>query len=136
MSMSPFLKGALGFLGCAGICTAAYQIGKRVGREEVLQEVEVEEKQIKYIPAPQPVVIDQPDQTVIPLDQKSEEALSPDEPQPSVAERVRKKHGIKNRFLTSTGVIKDLLRNPDNKKITATVEDGDVVVRISQKEGG
>ena len=44
--MSPFMKGALGFLGCAGIFGAAYAIGKRVGREETLKEVEMEEKQI------------------------------------------------------------------------------------------
>jgi len=128
--MSPFVKGALGFLGCAGICTVAYQIGKRAGRDEALDEVEREEKRdskqmvIKQVPQEativeaDPIVIDAPPQ------------------QPTAVERVREKkfHGLKSKIFGGAGVVKDLLGNPDGKKLIVTVEDGDVVARISQKE--
>ena len=139
--MSPFLKGALGFIGCAGICTAAYQIGKFIGREETLKEVEQEER---YISATQqvvvrevPVVAPQPEQKDIVTVESSEETevIPVQQPQTAV-ERVRKMHGFKNTIFGGTSVIKDLLKNPDGKKLVLTVEDGDVVARISQKEGG
>ena len=129
--MSPFTKGALGFLGCAGICTVAYQIGKRVGREEALDEVEKEEtRYLKPTAAPpvsQPeVIITDPDPVIV----------DPPPKEPAVVERVREKkfHGLRNKIFGGAGVVKDLFNNPDGKKLVVTVEDGDVVARISQKE--
>lgn len=134
--MSPFMKGALGFLGCAGIFGAAYAIGKHVGREETLKEVEMEEKQIAAQQS-EPVVapVSEPAKTIVPLNEAAEASLAVQSaPQPTPAEMVRKKHGLKNKFFGgTTSVIKDLLGNPDGKKLVVTVEDGDVVARISQK---
>ena len=131
--MSPFFKGALGFLGCAGICTVAYKIGKSVGREETLKEVEQEERimaaekkaseQVTVIPAQQPVEQTEIEETVV------------ESVQPTPVQNVRKRHGIKNKLFGTTGVIKDLIGNPEGKQMTVTMEDGDLVARISQKGG-
>lgn len=134
--MSPFMKGALGFLGCAGIFGAAYAIGKHVGREETLKEVEMEEKQIAAQQSePSAAPVSEPAKTIVPLNEAAEASLAVQSaPQPTPAEMVRKKHGLKNKFFGgTTSVIKDLLGNPDGKKLVVTVEDGDVVARISQK---
>ncbi len=134
--MSPFMKGALGFLGCAGIFGAAYAIGKHVGREETLKEVETEEKQIAAQQSePVAAPVSEPAKTIVPLNEAAEASLAVQSaPQPTPAEMVRKKHGLKNKlFGGTTSVIKDLLGNPDGKKLVVTVEDGDVVARISQK---
>lgn len=129
--MSPFMKGALGFLGCAGICTVAYQIGKRVGRDEALDEVEREEQRCSKT-----VVVDQtPKQEAVIVEADPIIVDAPPQ-QPTAVERVREKklHGLKNKIFGGAGVIKDLFSNPDGKKLVVTVEDGDVVARISQKE--
>lgn len=129
--MSPFMKGALGFLGCAGICTVAYQIGKRVGRDEALDEVEREEQRCSKT-----VVVDQtPKQEAVIVEADPIIVDAPPQ-QPTAVERVREKklHGLKNKIFGGAGVIKDLFGNPDGKKLVVTVEDGDVVARISQKE--
>ena len=135
--MSPFMKGALGFLGCAGIFGAAYAIGKHVGREETLKEVEMEEKQIaaQQVESVASAPVSEPQKTIVPLNEAAEASLAVQSaPQPTPAEMVRKKHGLKNKFFGgTTSVIKDLLGNPDGKKLVVTVEDGDVVARISQK---
>ena len=140
--MSPFVKGALGFLGCAGICAAAYKIGKSVGHEEALKEVEMEEQRCM---AAQTVVVREvpaaPQQTpvttaIIPASEPQE--IIPAEQPQTIVERVREKkmHGLRGTIFGGTSVIKDLMKNPDGKKLTLTVEDGDIVARISQKEGG
>ena len=135
--MSPFMKGALGFLGCAGIFGAAYAIGKHVGREETLKEVEIEEKQMAVQPQPEVVPVEQPKE-IVPLNEAAKEAMNApqtivvQQPQ-TAAERVRKMHGLKGKLFGGMSVVKDLLANPDEKMLTATVENGDVVVRISQK---
>lgn len=135
--MSPFMKGVLGFVGCAGICGAAYAIGKHAGREETLKEVELEErrmaakKQQTQVP-----VVQQPDNVVATqiVQNEPEEKV---EPVVTAAENVRKKHGIRNKLFGGVGVIKDLLGgNTEDKQLTMTVEDGDLVARISQKQGG
>lgn len=125
--MSPFMKGALGFLACAGVCTAAYQIGKKAGREEALDEVEREEK--RHSKSVQQTVQQETNQT------ESDPEIVDTAPQTAV-ERVREKkfHGIRSKIFGGAGVVKDLLNNPDGKKLIVTVEDGDVVARISQKE--
>ena len=136
--MSPFMKGALGFIGCAGLFGAAYAIGKKVGREETLKEVEQEEQKITA-PAPQPVVIKEVQVQKSP----SLVAVSNDEPvvveelpvpQETAVERVRNKNrGFKNKLFAGANAIKDLFGDPDGKKLIVTVEDGDVVARLSQK---
>ena len=128
--MSPFVKGALGFLGCAGICTVAYQIGKRAGRDEALDEVEREEKR----DAKQTAIKQLPQEPIIVGADPIVADTSPQ--QPTAVERVREKkfHGLKSKIFGGAGVVKDLLGNPDGKKLVVTVEDGDVVARISQKE--
>lgn len=133
--MSPFMKGVLGFIGCAGVCGAAYAIGKRVGREETLREVELEEKRIaaQKKPEPAPVVVIEKQESE-PVQEEPTEIIPV---QPTPAENVRKKHsGIKGKLFGGIGTIKDLLSSPEGKKLTMTVEDGDLVARISQKEGG
>lgn len=129
--MSPFMKGALGFLGCAGVCTVAYQIGKRVGRDEALDEVEREEKRYS-----KPAVVDQAPKQEAVIVEEEPIVVDATPQQPTAVERVREKkfHGLKNKIFGGAGVIKDLLGNPDGKKLVVTVEDGDVVARISQKE--
>jgi hypothetical protein len=135
--MSPFMKGVLGFVGCAGICGAAYAIGKHAGREETLKEVELEECRMaaKKLQT-STIVTQQPENTVVtPVAQNEPEEKV--EPVVTAAENVRKKHGIKNKLFGSVGVIKDLLGgNTEDKQLTMTVEDGDLVARISQKQGG
>lgn len=132
--MSPYLKGALGFLGCAGICTVAYKIGKSVGREETLKEVEQEERiMAAEKKAAEPVVVvqtQQPEEQIEVAEQAVETQL------PTPVQNVRKRHGFKNKIFGTTSVIKDLIGNPDGKQLTMTVEDGDIVARISQKQGG
>ena len=129
--MSPFMKGALGFLGCAGICTVAYQIGKRVGRDEALDEVEREEQRCSKT-----IAVAQPQKQEVAIIEAEPVVVDTPPQQPTVVERVREKklHGLKNKIFGGAGVIKDLLGNPDGKKLVVTVEDGDVVARISQKE--
>ena len=141
--MSPFVKGALGFLGCAGICTVAYQIGKYVGREETLKDVEREEKVLAAEQKVAESIVEQKEEPVekvdiLPNGAAEVTTVSPEEQpiQQTAVERVRKKHGIKNKIFSGTSVIKDLLGSPDNKQITVTFEEGDVVARISQKQGG
>ncbi len=135
MSLSPFFKGAIGFVGCASVCAIAYKIGKSVGREETLREVEQEERYIAAVQQVQPAVANESSQqTIIPLNQESAAALTDHQPQ-TVAERVRKMHGFRGAIFGGTSVIKDLLKNPDGKKLVMTVENGDIVARISQKEG-
>ena len=135
--MSPFMKGVLGFVGCAGICGAAYAIGKHAGREEALKEVEVEEQRMAVQKAKESVKVveKQPDipkePAVIEEEPKIENVI---ESQPTAAENVRKKHGVRNKFFGGVNVIKDLLGgNTDGKQLTMTVENGDIVARISQK---
>lgn len=130
--MSPFMKGALGFLGCAGVCTVAYQIGKRVGREEALDDVEREERKCS-----KPEVIEPAKKSEAPpIQPDEEEPVVVDAPQATAVERVREKksHGLRSKIFGGAGVIKNLINNPDGKKLVVTVEDGDVVARISQKE--
>ena len=133
--MSPFVKGALGFIGCAGICAAAYKIGKSVGREEALKEVEQEER---YIAAsiPQRTVIQEVPAPAVTTEQPAQASNVEIIPVPTPVERIREKkmHGIRGIF-GGTSAIKDLMKNPDGKKLTLTVEEGDIVARISQKEG-
>ena len=128
-NMNSFLKGALGFIGCAGISAAAYQIGKSVGRENTLREIEQEERLIsRHDMAPQEPIV-----------QNDIVVVDPPVPEPvsqATVEKVRKMHGWKSAIFGGTSAIKDLLKNPDNKKLVLTVENGDVVARISQKEGG
>lgn len=126
--MNSFLKGALGFIGCAGICAAAYQIGKSVGREDTLREIEqAEHPRVRRDPSKETEI--QPD--VVVVDAAESEPVSS-----ATVEKVRKMHGLRNTIFGGTSVVKDLLRNPDGKKLVLTVEDGDIVARISQKQGG
>lgn len=116
--MSPFMKGALGFLGCAAVCKVVYEIGKRKGKQEVIDDIE---RQVE------------PEQE----EHESKDAEENSEPRQVVidgkVEKVRRMHGIKNTLFGGGRVIKDLLKNPDGKQLTVTVEDGDVVARISSK---
>lgn len=136
--MSPFLKGALGFLGCAGLAGAAYAIGKKIGREETLKEVEQEEKNIAESYS-QPVVIKeipvQQNQTIIPMNENEEEVIQEEQAvQETAVERVRnKKRGFKNNLFGGISAVKSLFGDPDGKKLVVTVEEGDVVARFSQK---
>ena len=135
------MKGALGFIGCAGICGAAYAIGKHVGREETLKEVEMEEKRmaVKKAAETAPVAVAQPaEKSAEPVEKDIEEttAIVP-QTEATPAENVRRKHGVKNKLFGGIGVIKDILGgNADGKQLTMTVEGGDLVARISQKQGG
>ena len=133
--MSPFFKGVLGFFGCAAVTAVVYHIGKSVGREETLREIEAEERAMAVpvqaqVSAPQEQSADQ---------QENVENAAPVavpavvQPQQTPVEKVRKMHGIKNKIFGGGGIIKDLLQNPDNKKVLITVEDGDIVARISPK---
>lgn len=142
MQLSPFVKGALGFVGCAGVCAIAYKIGKSVGREETLREVDIVEREEKFAQAQvqQKMIIQEAPpvksdissaSAIIPIPE-TPEVIVPDQ---STAEKIRKMHGWRGTIFGGTSVIKDLLRNPDGKKLVLTVEDGDVVARISQKEG-
>lgn len=124
--MSPFMKGALGFLGCAGVCAVAYQIGKRVGREETVREIEQEEIRQRANNATVYDISNEPGQEII----------IPAEEQNTPIEKVRKMHGLKNKIFGGTSAIKDLLKNPDGKQLTMTVENGDIIARISKKQGG
>ena len=132
--MSPFMKGVLGFVGCAGVCGAAYAIGKHVGREETLKEVELEEKYIaiQSQPQPQPEPVKSIQQPIV-TEQESEVVETPKQ---TAVNQVRKMHGFKNKLFGGASVIKDLLGNPDDKQLTMTVENGDIIARISQKQGG
>lgn len=134
--MSPFMKGVLGFFGCAAVTAVVYHIGKNAGREETLREIEAEEQMMALRAQPmQPVITQESDS------QKTESNTTPYEiqtVQPAVqqqtpVEKVRKMHGLKNKILGGGGIIKDLLQNPDNKKVLITVEEGDIVARISPK---
>lgn len=117
--MSPFMKGALGFLGCAAVCKVVYEIGKRKGKQEVIDDIE------RHVG---------PEQQE---DGESKETEANNETRQVVidgkVEKVRRMHGIKNTLFGSGRVIKDLLKNPDGKQLTVTVEDGDVVARISSR---
>lgn len=138
--MGPFMKGVLGFVGCAGICGAAYAIGKHVGREETLKEVELEERRMAVQKPPEPIEVAQKD--IAPKQEDAENKMEEKntnliQPTVTAAENVRKKHGIKNKIFGGIGVVKDLLGgNTEDKQLIMTVEDGDIVARISQKQGG
>lgn len=120
--MNSYAKGAIGFLGCAALCGLVYEIGKRNGRNETLDELERQE----YIP-----------ENTTRKEEPEETSGNQQEQQQTViegkVEKVRRMHGIKNTIFGSGSVIKDLLRNPDGKQLTVTVENGDVVARISKK---
>lgn len=136
--MTPLMKGILGFVGCAGVCGAAYAIGKHVGREETLKEVELEELRmaVKKPVEPAKTENDTKTDTTESTEVKNEQATSV-QPIVTPSENVRKKHGIKNKLFGGVGMIKDILGgNTEDKKLTMTVEDGDIVARISQKQGG
>lgn len=116
--MSPFMKGAIGFLGCAAVCKVVYEIGKRKGKQEVIDDIE-RQTELEHD------------------DHETKEAEENGETKQVVidgkVEKVRRMHGIKNTLFGGGRVIKDLLKNPDGKQLTVTVEDGDVVARISSK---
>lgn len=116
--MSPFMKGALGFLGCAAVCKVVYEIGKRKGKQEVINDIERQTE---------------PEHE----EHENKESEESGETRQTVidgkVEKVRRMHGIKSTLFGGGRVIKDLLRNPDGKQLTVTVEDGDVVARISSK---
>lgn len=116
--MSPFMKGALGFLGCAAVCKVVYEIGKRKGKQEVIDDIERQTDQEQQ-------------------EHENKESEESGETRQTVidgkVEKVRRMHGIKNTLFGGGRVIKDLLKNPDGKQLTVTVEDGDVVARISSK---
>ena len=134
--MSPFMKGAIGFLGCAGIVGTAYVIGKKVGREEALKEVEYEERKIAESTPKVVVVNDIPNPPKETETKKENEDIPViQESQETAVDRVRnKKHGIKGKFMGGVNLVKDLLGgNADGKKLVVTMEDGDVVARLSQK---
>lgn len=136
--MSPFFKGVLGFIGCAGVCGAAYAIGKHAGREETLKEVELEERRMAAKKQSEQVQI-APKQEIVVQKEQEEKTDNTNVVQPVVtaSENVRKKHGIKNKLFGGINVVKDLLGgNTEDKQLTMTVEDGDIVARISQKQGG
>jgi hypothetical protein len=94
------MKGVLGFVGCAGVCGAAYAIGKHVGREEALKDVEIEErrmaaqkpqkilvpKEITPVEEPKPEVQNEPEEKSV--------TVIEEQPVVTAAENVRKKHGI------------------------------------------
>lgn len=138
--MSPFMKGAIGFLGCAGIVGTAYVIGKKVGREEALKEVEYEERKIAESTPKVVAVNDIPDPPKETETKKENEDIQviqeTQETQETAVDRVRnKKHGIKGKFMGGVTLVKDLLGgNADGKKLVVTMEDGDVVARLSQKK--
>ena len=133
--MSPFFKGVLGFFGCAAVTAVVYHIGKSVGREETLREIEAEERAMA-VPVQAQVSATQEQTTD---QQENVENTAPVtvpavvQPQQTPVEKVRKMHGIQNKIFGGGGIIKDLLQNPDNKKVLITVEDGDIVARISPK---
>jgi len=137
--MSPFVKGALGFIGCAGLFGAAYAIGKKVGREETLKEVEQEEQKIAEAPVQQTIIKELPVQQSPSIMPVAETESEPAEIIPVVTEtaveRVRnKRQGIKGKLFGGVNLVKDLLGgNADGKKLIVTMEDGDVVARLSQK---
>lgn len=143
MGMSPFVKGVLGFFGCAVLTTAIYHVGKSRGREEALRDVEREERyleavrkanaKIEEIKAKDILNTQREEEAIIPVEDVSSPPLV--EPQ-SAVERVRKMKGIKGTIFGGTSVIKELLRNPDGKKLVMTVENGEIVARISQNQGG
>ena len=116
--MSPFVKGALGFLGCAAICKVVYEFGRRQGKREVIDDIERQTEHEQE-------------------DRETKEAEENSETRQVVidgkVEKVRRMHGIKSTLFGGGRVIKDLLKNPDGKQLTVTVEDGDVVARISSK---
>lgn len=116
--MSPFVKGALGFLGCAAVCKVVYELGKRQGKQEVIDDIERQAESDRE-------------------DHETKEAEENGETRQVVidgkVEKVRRMHGIKSTLFGGGRVIKDLLKNPDGKQLTVTVEDGDVVARISSK---
>ena len=136
--MSPFMKGAIGFLGCAAIVGTAYAVGKKVGREETLKEVEREERKIAESAPKVITVVDdtpvQPKEIIQPVETQPEKVEDIPEQKETAAERVRnKKRGLRSKIFGGVNVVKDLLGDPDSKKLTVTVEDGDVVARLSQK---
>ena len=116
--MSPFMKGALGFLGCAAVCKVVYEIGKRKGKQEVIDDIERQTEQ------------EQEDHENKDTEENSETRQVVID---GKVEKVRRMHGIKNTLFGGGRVIKDLLKNPDGKQLTVTVEDGDVVARISSR---
>lgn len=134
--MSPFMKGVLGFFGCAAVTAVVYHIGKSAGREETLREIEAEEQMMALQAQPvQPAITQEPDSQKTEANTTSYEIqpIQPAVQQQTPVEKVRKMHGLKNKILGGGGIIKDLLQNPDNKKVLITVEEGDIVARISPK---
>lgn len=125
--MSPFMKGALGFLGCAGICAIFYQIGKAAGREETLREVEIEERIATAERKAVKTELTDGNQVlgVVEVPQESEN--------PPVAEKVRKKHAIKDKIFGGFRAAKDLLKNLGDKQLIVTVENEDILARITPK---
>ena len=134
--MSPFMKGALGFIGCAGVCAAAYAIGKSVGREETLKEIDMAEREerIEQAKAMSQQVVQENQETVeqeiISVPENEEQEVLP-AIRPTTVEKLRRKRSLKSSFLGSFGVIKDLFRHPDNTKITITSDNGEACIRIS-----
>lgn len=142
MEMSPFLKGALGFLGCAIVGTAIFKIGEAVGKEKALKAIEDEERYMEMAHAAAQAQKQAPKQTndAPEVEQDTEPVVEQQpivvDPKPSAVENVRKMRGFKNTLFGGTSIIKDLLKNPDGKKLVVTVENGEVVARISQNQGG
>lgn len=116
--MSPFMKGAIGFLGCAAVCKVVYEIGKRKGKQEIIDDIE-RQTELEHDDHETKDTEENGETRQVVIDGK--------------VEKVRRMHGIKNTLFGGGRVIKDLLKNPDGKQLTVTVEDGDVVARISSK---
>jgi len=125
--MSPFMKGALGFFGCAGICAIVYQLGKAAGREETLREVEIEERIAAAEKKAEKTEPTAGNQTVA-IAEASQEIENP-----PVAEKVRKKHAIKDKIFGGLRTAKDLLKNLGDKQLIVTVENEDILARITPK---
>jgi len=131
--MSPFFKGVLGFFGCAAVTAVVYHIGKSVGREETLREIEAEESAMTAQQPIQTIAVPEQQDTQQEKAENTSPVAAQPVAQPSPVEKVRKMHGLKNKILGGGGIIKDLLQNPDNKKVVITVDEGDIVARISPR---
>jgi len=126
---NPYIAGAIGFLGTAAVCAVAYCLGKKAGREEAERECYYEYEEVPE----QPQVVKKENGSDI---STTEEPESVAEEKP-VMRQIRKKPAKKSWFnsvKSTTGAIHDLLKNPDGKKATVTVEDGEIVCRIAQRE--
>ena len=140
--MNAYMKGAIGFFGCAAVCTVSYQIGKHVGREEALREITYAE-----LPVPSTAEIEKRIHVTTTESENTQEEPTPvvNDSQTTLVPVIPKKRSrfmdklravreIKDAVVEGGSVIKDILRNPDGKKMTMAVENDEAVIRISENK--